>query len=85
MNKNEGATIEKLVLDLGGKKVELTVDQAKKLAAALDEMFGTKERVVHVPYYERPWRWTLTTNSMKSDSGAELRFTPNKNTIYCKV
>ena len=45
--------IKKIILDLGGKEVELTTGQAKKLKEALDEMFG-KEIVVHHHDY---WQW----------------------------
>lgn len=34
--------IKKIVLDLGGKEVELTVKQAKALHGLLDEMYGEK-------------------------------------------
>ena len=47
--------IKKIVLDLGKKQVELTPEQAKKLKAALDEMFG--ERVVREVYPNDYWRW----------------------------
>lgn len=60
--------IKKLVIELGGKDVELTLAQAKELQAALNELF--EERVVQkvklvpqpfpvpdpYPIYPRPWR-----------------------------
>jgi hypothetical protein len=51
--------IKKIELDLGGKTVNLTPEQAKNLKEALDELFGKtiiKEiHEYHDPYY---WKWT---------------------------
>ena len=47
--------IKKIILDLGGKEVELTTGQAKKLKEALDEMFG-KEIVKEIHHYDY-WQW----------------------------
>ena len=66
--------IKKIVLDLGGKEVTLTPEQAKNLKTALDDLFG-KEIVKeihhhdyqpyhwywdHVPYYQQPQRFIPT-------------------------
>lgn len=55
--------IKKIELDLGGKIVRLTPEQAKKLKSALNELFGEKEKE-YIPYPQpypvepvRPWRW----------------------------
>lgn len=58
------AKLDKLILDLNGKKIELTLAEAKQLKMALGEILG-EDKVVTVPYpvpqpypvYERPWRW----------------------------
>jgi hypothetical protein len=56
--------IKKLILELSGKDVELTLAQAKELQAALNELFEEKVKVVkekeYVPYHvsyrsPRPW------------------------------
>lgn len=53
--------IKSVKLDLGGKTVDLTIEQAKNLKVALDELLGekvvTKEVVKHeyIPTY--PWYW----------------------------
>ena len=67
--------IKKIELDLGGKKVSLTPEQAKNLKAALDELFGKEViREIHeihehhddypwslpVPPYQPIW-WSTTT------------------------
>lgn len=53
--------IKKLQIKIGKKEVNLSIDEAKQLHAALGEMFGKPERVEKVtevirdrPYY---WPW----------------------------
>ncbi len=62
------AEIKTLVLDLGSKEIELTVEQAKKLHKALEEMFGEKtvtikEYPVYIesqrPYWGYPYQRTF--------------------------
>lgn len=56
--------IKKMVIELGGKDVELTMAQARELKEALDELFGEKVREivrpqpypVPEPYPVIPWR-----------------------------
>jgi hypothetical protein len=59
MKKDE--VIKKMVLQLGGKEVELSIDEAKKLHEALNELFERKvitvERHIHTDYHY-PWTWT---------------------------
>jgi hypothetical protein len=54
--KDEKNLIKKVVLDIDGKEIELSVEQAKKLKGALDDMFGVKE-VHHDHYPNWPWYW----------------------------
>jgi hypothetical protein len=54
--------IKKIELDLGGKKVALTPEQAKNLKDALDELFEKevikeKEYVPYYPPYRYPFFW----------------------------
>ena len=50
------AEVKKIVLDLGGKEIDLTPYQAKVLAKVLGEMFTTK--VEHYPVYvEHHFAW----------------------------
>lgn len=52
--------IEELKLNLGSKKVSLTVDEAKKLKKALNDLFGKEvvRKVVKDPYWPYPyWYW----------------------------
>lgn len=54
--KNEDVKIEKVVLNVGGGKINLSVEQAKKLKGILDELFGKGiiTEVVENHYY-RDW------------------------------
>ena len=54
------AKIDKIILDISGKKVELTEKQAKELKDVLSDMFGGKEYIpVTAPSvpYPTPWRY----------------------------
>lgn len=69
-------SIKKLVLDLGGKEVTLTLKEAKALKDALDELF-VSERIVErhnrwvYPYvdpwpYRRPYvTWTANSSGVR--------------------
>jgi hypothetical protein len=47
--------ITKIVLQLGGKEVSLTVEQCKKLKEVLNEMFG--KEIVKEIYKDNYWNW----------------------------
>ena len=54
--------IKKVVIEIDGKDVELTMEQARELKTALDELFGEKVREVRIPepypvYPRRPYVW----------------------------
>ncbi len=69
--------IKKLVLELDGKRVELTTKQAKELFESLEELFGKKLIRVYepyrapyipvIPYKERPlpYIWCGTNMQLK--------------------
>ena len=52
------AEIQKIVLDLGGKEINLSPEQAKKLHGLLDEMYG-HQSVSYPVYIDRwhDWHW----------------------------
>lgn len=52
-------TIKKMVIELNGAEIELTMAQARELYAALGELFQEKTRDVFIPqpYPVRPYRW----------------------------
>ena len=73
------AEIKKIVLQLGKKEIELTVEEAKSLAKSLEEMFG--QRVIREEHhYHRPyWYWHGTPQWQ--DTGTKWTF--DKGVIYC--
>lgn len=79
--------IKKLVLDLGDKEITLTLEQAKKLHEALNELFSKKvvtEKHHHyepIPWY--PWRWQTATPIWLSTNGTSWRY--SQNTLTCQV
>jgi len=44
------AKIEKIVVEVGKKKVEFSLDEAKEMSKILADMFGEKE-TTYVPFY----------------------------------
>ena len=71
------AIIKKIILDLGDKEIELTVEQAKKLTTALDEMFGEKiaytyprAPIIIERYPPYTFYWSYTSGN--ADPGPDL-------------
>lgn len=65
--------IKKIVLDIDGKEISLTPEQAQKLNNALNDMFGSKtvvkekEYIPYRPYWpirEPYYTWTLSTKDI---------------------
>jgi len=48
--------VEKLVLNIHGKKLELSIEDARKLHEALGETLGVNKRYCGCPSYY-PWGW----------------------------
>ena len=52
--------ISRVVIDIGGKEIELSLDEAKELKDILNETFGNKQEPIYIPspypVYE-PWRY----------------------------
>lgn len=73
-NKTE---IKKIVLQLGIKEVELTVEECKKLKEVLSEMFGKDvvKKIHHHDYYKWYWQQPITYFTNKT--------APNPNIVYC--
>ena len=67
--------ISKLCLEIGGKKIELTMKQAKELKDVLNDTFGGEDTIVyrdrwHQPYqYWQPNTWYSTTGTNLVASG----------------
>lgn len=80
--------IKKLVIELDGKDVELTMAQARELKAALDEIFGEKVREVHIPspypIYPRPFRWPWREPYYLCSSGTRATLSDNSMRLSLK-
>lgn len=65
--------IKKIVLQLGEKEVELTIEEAKKLKETLNELFGTQIVYQDRWYYHYPWQaipiTTTTPNYVLTTAG----------------
>jgi hypothetical protein len=78
MDKNKEIKIEKMVLNIEGEKINLTIEQAKKLKDVLDELFKKEiiREVVHEHHHD--WWWKsypqYTVGTQKN---------PLDNQIYC--
>lgn len=99
--QESSAVIESLILDLGGKRVDLTIGQAKKLFGALDELFGEKTRTITIdrpypvptpciPWHDperkfAPWKWDRPPYEIICESGAEARFDPDANSVTLAI
>ncbi len=76
--------IKKVVLNLGGKEISLTIEQAKKLKGSLEELFGKEiiKEVIHDHHYDWHWRYRdpyyalgLTTlGSTTTDNSRQFAF-----------
>ena len=72
--------VTQLKIRIGGREIELTPEEARKLYAALDELVGTKEVVKIYPSYPYPiWinandiqnpNWTITPDVIATSSFA---------------
>ena len=66
MKEEKEIKIEKMVLNIDGEKVSLSMEQAKKLKSILDELFGKEiiREVEHHHYQDwwyRPYFWQGTS------------------------
>ena len=69
-------SIKKMIIELNGKDVELTMAQARELHAALSEIFEEKVREVALPIY-RPYRWPWREPYWLCSSGTKATLTDN--------
>lgn len=88
--------ILKIVLELGSRQLELTMDEARELFESLSDIFGQKQ-VAPVPYpypiyVERPNRWywqypgtTWGSTTIGSTAGTNTQFSMHNNTLTLKA
>ena len=80
MEKNDKTEIKKIVLNLQGKEVSLTVEQAKKLKDLLSEMFG-RDVVKEVHYHDSTMRWWQPPYP----NWSSVEYTVSNNTLSCSL
>ena len=74
---------KKIVLDLGGKEVTLTVEQAKKLKEILSDMFGREfvKEIIH--HHDKYYDWTYNKPIITYCDGSTSKY--ERNTVYWSV
>jgi len=84
--------IKELKLQLGQKEVVLTMDEAKKLKEALDELFDKEIINVPTPYplpypvYPEPWHWRRPYEPIwTTTTGCTVRYDSNTSAMTLKV
>ena len=55
-------SVEKIVLKIGKKTLEMTADEVKSLKEALDKMFGS-EKIVYRYWPNYPWTYTYSNGN----------------------
>jgi hypothetical protein len=78
--------IKKIELDLDGKKVSLTPEQAKSLKSALNELFGKdgwKEYIPYPVYPARPyyWEWRYPDCYFSTTGGTAVTYCSDSSTL----
>ncbi len=78
------AKIEKVVIAIGKKKIDLTTEEAQQLKEALDELFGANivTYPITVPY--RPWYWEPPQPVWTSDT-IMCQYSGSSNTLDIKA
>ena len=86
---NKKAEIKRIVLDLEGTEIGLSVEQAKKLHKLLDDMFGDK---AVIPGYGRPIiierhrpYWDYYRTIWSTQSSDKLEYKPDQNAVLMSV
>lgn len=82
--------VKKLVIELNGAEVELTMAQARELRAALNEIFGedVRREVVREPIvipYREPWTWPYRRPYWLAASGTKFRLSDNSEMVRCQL
>lgn len=86
--------IKKIVLTIGDKEISLTINQAKDLRTALNDLFGHDiikvveiDRVV-VPYYPiqpHKWDYPTVTYCIANSSNVSAKYSPQQETLNMYV
>ena len=82
-------SVKKLVIELDGKDVELTMEQARELHASLSELFDEKVREIRVPdpfpVYRRPYIWPWREPIWISRSGSKFSIDSSSGSMLCML
>lgn len=84
--------IKKIVLQVEGKEVILTVEGAKKLKSLLNNLFGNDiikeikiiERDHYHPVPYNPWKWDYIKPNWICDTGS-VKYVADKHQVMCCV
>ena len=86
------AEIKKIVLDLGGKEISLSPEQAKRLYELLDEMYGEHEVVkyrdwpIYIDRWKPYWRYPEPYYTLcSSDTSSQSTWSYDKTTCEAKL
>lgn len=85
--KDKEIKITNVVLQIGGKTIELSVEDAKKLRDALSDLFQkevVREEHHHHDYHRYPWWWGYSRSTYAS-SNAKFSMNAQSNTLQCMV
>lgn len=74
--KTEIKATATIMVTIGKQKVELSMDEAKKLVEQLEPFVGVKTRIEYVPVETRPSRW---------DKLPEAPVWPHLPDVICRV
>ena len=74
--KSKSVKVSKIVINIGGQDIPLTVEQARELQEALAETLGGRtEHHYHYPERPdyRPWRYWTVLDSTRTTAGSSVK------------
>lgn len=82
LNKNDKIEVTKIVIKIGSKDAELTIEQARDLKDALVELLGSKDKeIVYIPQpypvYHRPY-WYVTYGDVSKPWNGTVTYSLNR-------
>jgi hypothetical protein len=83
--------ISKIVVKMGKREIDLSVEDAKNLFRLLEEMFGEKIKEVHHDHYYPRWLWNYPTyycgssGTLTYDSNTIDTIANSGGVVYCNL
>jgi len=75
MTKEKEVKLDKIVLNIDGTKIPLSVEQAKKLKEVLSDLFGKEVvREIHHDWWYRPYYWNAGTVTNLTSAGGTTNY-----------